>query len=199
MDACKLALRGLQLSEESDVEQMSERRDELMVEATKLIESRGYRSVGIQDITESAGISVGSFYSHFRSKEDLYLTIVRRIESDGIARAERIVARYRSPVNQIRALYRFVTLGVRYNRILRGLLRREREFMSPGIRQHLASSEHIKNRIEAIIRDILHNGTMKNVFRTGLYRNAGFLVTALFDTILQNLDSVFFENVGLSF
>ena len=174
---------------------MSEKRELLLIEASKLIESRGYRNVNIQDITESAGISVGTFYNHFSSKDDLYITILRNLEKKGIERAERIVSRYHSPINKIRALYRFVTLGVRRNKILRGVLTRERDFVSPNVRKHLADGDDIRKRFEELFGEILREGAMSNVFRTGLYRNAGFLVAALYDTILQNLDSLDLEDL----
>ncbi len=174
---------------------MSEKRDMLLSVATALIESRGYRGVSIQEITEAAGVSIGSFYNHFSSKEDLYTSILQRIESDGMKRVEAIVNRYRSPLNKIRVLYRFVTLGVRRNRILRGVLTGERDYMSPGVRKHLAEGNDIRSRVERIMAEVLREGAMSNVFRTGLYRNATFLVTGLFDTILQNLDAPQLEDL----
>ena len=174
---------------------MNRRRELILQEGSRLIEDRGFRGVSIQDITESAGLSVGSFYNYFQSKEELYLTIIKNLETDGMKRAERIVSRYRSPVNQIRALYRFVTLGVRRNRILRGVLTAEKEYMCAGVRDHLEGSDHIRKRVESIIGDILREGTLTNVFRTGLYRDAKFLVTALFDTILSNLESDSLEDL----
>ena len=171
------------------MERRDDRKSDLLAIGTELFSARGYRHVSIQDIAEAAGISVGTIYTYFESKEDLYTTIVFRIERDGLQRTTRIVSRYHSPLNKIRALYRFVTLGVRRNRILRGILTRERDYMCPAIRAHLAGNNHIRKLIENLVAEIIREGAMSNVFRTSLYRNASFLVSSLFDTILKNLES----------
>lgn len=41
--------------------------------ATKLFKEKGYYNVSVEEITESLGVSVGAFYHHFRSKDDLVL------------------------------------------------------------------------------------------------------------------------------
>jgi AcrR family transcriptional regulator len=171
------------------VEPENGNRTRLVAVGTHMFETRGYRHVSIQDIADAVGISVGSFYTYFNSKESLYTSIVYQLEKDGIERTIRIVSRYHSPLNKIRALYRLVTLGVRRNRILRGILLQDRNYLSPEILNHIAGDNHIRNHVENLVSEIIREGAMRNTFRTGLYRNASFLVSALFDTILKNLDS----------
>lgn len=51
----------------------SESREKLLAAATHLIRSRGYTATRVDDICAAAGLSKGSFFHHFRSKEDLAL------------------------------------------------------------------------------------------------------------------------------
>lgn len=173
----------------AEVDKSITKREQLVAAATTLFEERGYRTVSIQDITEAADMSIGSFYNHFKSKEALYTDIVYRLEREGIDRTERIVARYHSPLNKIRAVYRFVTLGVRHNRILRGMLAGDRNYLSPEIRRHLSEGNDIRKHVERLVTEIIREGTMRNTFRTGSYRNASAMVSSLFEAILANLDS----------
>lgn len=52
-------------------------RNNLYIAALDLINARGYENVSIEDITRAAGVAKGTFYTHFRSKENLlYYTYV---------------------------------------------------------------------------------------------------------------------------
>ena len=50
----------------------------LLDHGTRLLLERGYHAMGIQDILAAAGVPKGSFYHHFRSKEDFGLQAVQR-------------------------------------------------------------------------------------------------------------------------
>ena len=51
-------------------------RQKIMQEATVLFSERGYGSVGINEVGQTAGFGKGALYYHIRSKEDLLLSIV---------------------------------------------------------------------------------------------------------------------------
>lgn len=55
----------------------SSAREQLIEAATALIMQRGYASTGVDDVCAAAGASKGSFYHHFKSKEDLALHVLR--------------------------------------------------------------------------------------------------------------------------
>ncbi len=55
------------------------RRDTFVDAATRLMQSRGYESLSIQDVLDETGASKGAFYHYFDSKEALLEAIIDRI------------------------------------------------------------------------------------------------------------------------
>jgi len=68
---------------------MSSARERLLESAKRLFSQKGYYATSVEDIVESAGLSKGAFYFYFKSKEELFkslveemhLSIVKRLES----------------------------------------------------------------------------------------------------------------------
>ncbi|MFP4373693.1 MAG: TetR/AcrR family transcriptional regulator [Spirochaetaceae bacterium] len=148
----------------------------------------GYRDVSISQVTSRASVSVGTFYNHFSSKEDFYGHILDLVEREGIRKAERIISRLRSPMNKLKAVYRFVTLGVRQNRILRGVLLHDVKYAYPGLDAREGRSTSLRRRVEGMLRDIILEGSRKGVFRTGLYDDPTRLVISVFNTLIYHIE-----------
>lgn len=51
--------------------EQSTKRDEILDVASRLFYEQGYNKTGVQQIIAEAGAAKGTFYSHFKSKEDL--------------------------------------------------------------------------------------------------------------------------------
>lgn len=51
------------------------RREELLATAAKVFSARGYEGASLREICAAAGILAGSMYHHFRSKEDLFVSV----------------------------------------------------------------------------------------------------------------------------
>ena len=60
-------------------------RDKLATAALACFHANGYKGTSIEDIAEAAGVFKGSFYNHFKSKEELALEVVVRYERSGTA------------------------------------------------------------------------------------------------------------------
>ena len=159
------------------------RKDTLRKIGERLFAQHGYRDVSIRDITSSAGLGMGSFYTYFTSKEELYGTILDAIEERGIREVEKRVTSFRSPLYQLKALYRYTTLSLRNNEILRGIYGGEKRYLYPGLEARSQRSNSLFSRIETLIEEILDEGTRKGVFRTSSFRNAKRMLIAIFTTI----------------
>ena len=51
------------------------RREELLAAAARVFSARGYERASLREICAAAGILAGSMYHHFRSKEDLFVSL----------------------------------------------------------------------------------------------------------------------------
>ncbi len=76
-------------------------REQILKAGLKCLEQRGYNGVGVQDITDAAGVPKGSFYNHFESKEALGAEIVERYGAEP-ARREILGDRSVAPLERLR-------------------------------------------------------------------------------------------------
>ena len=56
--------------------------ERLLAAAERLFGERSYRRTSVADICAAAGIATGSFYAHFASKADIFISVIRRINTD---------------------------------------------------------------------------------------------------------------------
>ena len=68
------------------------RRDAFLDVAERLITTRGYEQVSVQDILDELAASKGAFYHYFDSKEALLQAVVERMTDAGLAVIEPIAA-----------------------------------------------------------------------------------------------------------
>ena len=161
------------------------RKETLLKIGERLFEQNGYRDVSIRDITNAAGLGMGSFYTYFDSKEDFYSSILDGIEQRGVRDIEKRVNSFRSPLYRLKALFRYTTLALRNNGILRGIYGREKRFVYPGLEAR-ATKSTLFARIETLLEEILTEGTRKGVFRTSLFKNPRRMLFAIFTTLSLN-------------
>lgn len=69
-----------------------ETRRELIHAARRVLAARGYHGARVSDIARAAGVSVGTFYLHYRTKEDVFVKLV-----------EDTVQRLKSTLDEVRA------------------------------------------------------------------------------------------------
>jgi len=64
-----------------------EKRRRVLTEAAQLFAERGFSATDVAELASRAGVSKGSLYNYFESKEDLYLHVCK----DGLAQSRRAV------------------------------------------------------------------------------------------------------------
>jgi AcrR family transcriptional regulator len=107
--------------------------ERLLSAAEHLFGERSYRRTSVAGICAKAGIATGSFYTHFRSKADIFAAVVRKINAD--LRAAMSAAMEQAPDNQrareracFRAFFEMLSRRPWIDRIVR-----ESEFVDPGL------------------------------------------------------------------
>jgi len=81
--------------------------------AASLLAHRGYEATSLEDVAAEAGITKGTVYYHFDSKEALYWAVVAPNVEKSILRAEEVVARVVSPREALIELVMLLTRGAR--------------------------------------------------------------------------------------
>lgn len=155
----------------------------------RLFSRDGYKEVSIDAICEAAGFATGSFYNYFPSKAAFYARVLDLQEARGIAAADRIVSGLKSPLNQLKALYRFVTLGLKSNPLLRGILTRDRRYSFPGWADHAGSGSALYRHLETLLRRILDDGTRHRVFRPSRYHDPARMIMTVMEAILPYMET----------
>ncbi len=164
------------------------RRAALLQIGERLFAAQGYRDVSVEQIAHSAGLATGSFYRYFSSKEEFYVYIIGVIERRAINEARRVIGRFESPMNQLKALYRFITLGLRRSPILLGVLTGDRRYACPGASSE-QRAEWVLARIGELIDEILAAGMRRRTFRIARFHNARSMLIALYTGLLTNFGS----------
>ena len=85
-------------------------RIELLKAARQIFAQRGYHDASIAEITELADVGVGTFYLHFRDKDEIFTTMLtdgmRALRDQVLAEAERAAPEGIFPT-AIRAIFRY--------------------------------------------------------------------------------------------
>ncbi|WP_299198169.1 TetR/AcrR family transcriptional regulator [Thermocrinis sp.] len=72
---------------------MSSAREKLLESAKILFSQKGYYATSVEDIVESAGFSKGTFYFYFKSKEELFKSLVEEMHLNIVKRLESFLER----------------------------------------------------------------------------------------------------------
>src|SRR5215470_12038424 len=82
---------------------------EIVAAPLQLFSDRGFAATRLDDVATVAGVSKGTVYLYFESKEQLFEAVVREAVAPNIARAEALVDAFEGPTpDLLRALFAFV-------------------------------------------------------------------------------------------
>ncbi|MEV0093809.1 TetR family transcriptional regulator [Streptomyces sp. NPDC050738] len=103
------------------------RRQQVLTEATRLFDERGFQSVSMADIGEAVGIVPSGVYRHFPSKTDILVTAATRGGDRMLAGLEAAVARSGEPLVVLEmALRSHITVNIEHRHVI-GVLANESE------------------------------------------------------------------------
>ncbi len=139
---------------------MKDTRDKIVTAAYACFMEKGYEQASVRMILEKAGVTTGSFYHFFPSKEKLFEAVVDAFLTDYASTFESICQDHELPVTQ------------RYELLFSELAKRMREYYGQLGGEHLhwsiAYSLHEKTMasllpsVEALLTDAIHTGAVKS-------------------------------------
>src|SRR5215218_3175383 len=79
-------------------------RNQLLDAAEEVFGAKGFHDTTLKEVAELAEFSVGSVYSFFENKDDLFLQVFLRRGAELLPEMERVAASDEPPLAQLRAL-----------------------------------------------------------------------------------------------
>lgn len=146
-----------------------ERRQAIIRAAEEIFSRKGYRETTMLEIAERAGTAKGTLYLHFKSKEELYLTICVK----GVAEFGESLERAREAADGLEEKIRAVYLAyIRHSLREPSVFRVLRDTFLENVRQNL-SPETVRE-VSGIIRNWLENESqlVREGVESGLLRPA---------------------------
>ena len=144
------------------------RRDELLEAAGELFLKKGYRDTSVNSIVESIGVSKGTFYYYFDSKEDMLDGLVEKLSEPIYEEIDEIVSRDSSTaiekLNEVFAASRQIKLDRidEVLRILRLIYRPENLRLLNRI--ETSTIDEIAPKISRIVRQGVEEGSLDTQF-----------------------------------
>jgi AcrR family transcriptional regulator len=87
-------------------QQREERRNQILEAALAVFSQKGYHATNVSDVAAQAGVSQGTIYWYFESKEDLFTAALLRYFEDFETEAFAAVEKYETASEKLRALAR---------------------------------------------------------------------------------------------
>src|SRR5438067_2272222 len=81
-----------------------QRREQLIGVATKLFAKHGYEATTTAAIADAAGVTEPILYRHFKSKQELFVAIVKAVSNQTMQHWQEIIAGVNDPADQIRRI-----------------------------------------------------------------------------------------------
>ncbi len=98
---------------------MEDKKTRLLASGRELFAGKGFKDTNVADITAAAGVSVGTFYNYYPSKEKLFMEIFLEENAKLKKRLLKKIDLGEEPLDLIRKLVAFNLAGMRANPILR--------------------------------------------------------------------------------
>ena len=162
-------------------------KEQLIVAGLNALLEKGFNGVGVQEITEQAGVPKGSFYNHFESKEALGAEIVERYGLNSTRRAI-LLDKTVPPLQRLRTHFETLNASFIKSKFERGCLlgnfSAELANQSPVIRESLLTLfERWTKDLEVAIADAQSEGAVSSDRDAGDI--AAFLLDAYEGTLLR--------------
>jgi AcrR family transcriptional regulator len=158
------------------------RRRAIQAAAAAVFSDKGYSRATMEDIARQAELSVGTIYLYYRSKEDLYVSLLfesMKIFSEAI---ERIRATKDPPDRQLRKVWDyFYAYHARYPHLYRALFFLQQPDLARGISPKTLQEINVRAaRNFALVRDIVAEAMAKGLYRAREPREVVDLLWSLF-------------------
>ncbi len=163
------------------------RRDEFLDVAQRLLETKGYEQLSIQDVLRELGTSKGAFYHYFSSKQALLEAVVNRLADATAAAVSPAATDPDLPALEKLAGF-FAALAswkAQRHDLLKALARVWHSDGNALLRLKLRSG--IADRMAPLLAEIVSQGVREGVFTTPLPEQSGRVLVSLIQDLNDRL------------
>ncbi|MCB7068456.1 TetR/AcrR family transcriptional regulator [Caldibacillus sp. 210928-DFI.2.22] len=141
-------------------------KEKIIEKAIELFEKKGFSTTSIQDIVDELGVTKGSFYYHFSSKEQLLMDIYNEYITNLLDRQTKIIAnKTLSPKEQLIEIIRLLIDDLIENGPRARIYFREMRHLSEN---HINTIKKIRKQFRKNIEMVIRTGEEQGVFRNQL-------------------------------
>ncbi len=138
-------------------------RGRVLEAAQKRFQSFGYRRTGVAEIARDAGISAGTVYRHFESKEAIFREVMRSVNRLWLDRARRAFDEPGTPIERLLRLGPASVEHARESSLLVSLLTRDTEIIFPPLLDELR--DEVLRETVALMADVVRDGIREGCMR----------------------------------
>lgn len=172
--------------------------------AARILESLGFAGFNTNAVAELAGVSIGSLYQYFPSKDALIVELIRR---ERVELSNRIVdAIQQSDATDLKEKLKLIIQAAVQHQLSRPQLARTLEFASELIGKDLEESE-LQHELETIISDLFMRSGVSHAqtaaqdvlaLSKGMINAAGMAGESDLNDLQQRVEKAVFGYLGLS-
>ncbi len=139
-------------------------KEQIIATCTQLFEQKGFRETSIQEIVEELGVTKGTFYYYFSSKEQVLMMIhTKYIDHLLLQQAEIMQNKQLTNKDKLRALIRMLFMNIIPNGDQARVFFREfRHLKDEHMKEVRAKRNQVRHAFENVLREGMDSGAFKN-------------------------------------
>lgn len=138
-------------------------KEKITEQSIKLFEKKGFKDTSVQDIVDSLGVTKGSFYYYFSSKEELLMDIHLRYINGLLERQEQILKDEKLYCKQklFDIVYLLISSIKTQGSSAKIFFREMRHLSEERLSQIVSKRDQFRLNVERVIRDGINNGEFR--------------------------------------
>jgi AcrR family transcriptional regulator len=134
-------------------------KDKITEQSIKLFEKKGFSETSIQDIVDSLGVTKGTFYYYFSSKEELLMNIHLGYIDDLLLRQEKILGQNTSSKQKLFDTVYMLISSIKSERSSAKIFFREMRNLSENRLDQIASKrDQFRLNVEFVVKEGMEKG-----------------------------------------
>lgn len=143
-----------------------EQRNKILAGALECFSSKGYVAATINDIVNHSGISKGSIYKLFKSKEEIYVQLMYQNTDEVLQDIQTLIAKYTTALEKLTSLFtEYLSRDLNSYLLNSFLVQSEFELYSSRREDIMKLLEERRSLKITIISDVLHEGIKNGEFK----------------------------------